>query len=219
MEEDPLVLTSKPAFSKWLWRIHNKVNSKLRQQGLLKEVDPPYESVKKVYEERAEAGCIRTEFEGWDFLFSIAENHPFTYSAKNSLPIEREEQQSAKPLSIVLRNRFNMLTPDERFAKYSEFWSSLGQALPFKEWRDAWTHCSRAGMEKALRRRKSWIRYLWNVRSCLEKTLELVNHDEYLSLCKRLVQHRSNCGRKKKARTCRKARGGARDGASRRRRR
>ena len=47
MEEDPLVLTTKPAFSKWLWRIHNKVNAKLRSQGLLHEADPPYESVKR----------------------------------------------------------------------------------------------------------------------------------------------------------------------------
>lgn len=213
MEEDPLILTTKPAFSKWLWRIHNKVNAKLRSQGLLHEADPPYESVKKVYEERAAAGCVRTDFEGWDFLFSLAENHPFAMSSRNSLPIEREETQrrsTANTLSVeaslILRNRMNTLTPEERFEKYVEFWSCIGAALPFKEWRDAWRVCSSVD-EDAIQRRSSWIRHLWKLRCCLEMKLELVNRDTYASVCKRLVEHRSGCGKKPRAKTCRKEKG------------
>ena len=89
MDEDPVkdALTSRKALTKWLWRIHNKVNDKLRGQGLATAENPPFEAVKKVYEERISAGCIHAEFEGWDFLFSIAENHPFSPRSQ-SLPME-----------------------------------------------------------------------------------------------------------------------------------
>jgi hypothetical protein len=215
MEEDPLVLTSRAAFSKWLWRIHNKVNAKLRSQGLVHDADPSFDAVKKVYEERVAAGCVRTDFEGWDFLFSLAENHPYAMSTRNSLPIEREEAQRRMGMStlsveesLTLRNRLNRLTPDERFEKYAEFWSHIGAALPFKEWRDAWADCGEGEKEKAMKARSSWIRYLWKVRCCLEKKLELVNRDTYASVCKRLVEHRSGCGKKKRAKTCRKEKRG-----------
>jgi hypothetical protein len=202
MEEDPLepALKSRDALSKWLWRIHNQVNEKLRSQGLLKVVDPSFSAVKKVYEDRIAAGCTRTEFEGWDFLFSIAENHPRAASVKNSLPMP--SLPSAIINSPEFRNRWNLMEAQERMGFYLRFWKSIGSSLPFQSWRDSWNMCS-LDFAKA-ESRLPWIRELWRIRCCLEKELEFVNRDEFQSLCKRLVNHRSGCGKRKRAKTCRR---------------
>jgi len=202
MAEDPLepALKSRDALSKWLWRIHNEVNEKLRSQGLLKGNDPSFSAVKKVYEDRIAAGCTRTEFEGWDFLFSIAENHPRALSVKKSLPMP------GVPLAIEdsseFRNRWNLMEAQERMGIYLRFWKSIAGALPFAAWRYAWSSCSLDFAK--LESRVLWIRELWRIRCCLEKELELVNRDEFQSLCKRLANHRSGCGKRKRAKTCRR---------------
>jgi hypothetical protein len=81
MEEDPVDVSSQDALARWLWRIHNKVNDKLRGQGLLKTKNPSFDTVREMYEEPFKA------FEGWDFLFSVAENHPYSRFTK-SMPME-----------------------------------------------------------------------------------------------------------------------------------
>lgn len=43
-------LGSRAKLTKWLYLIHNKVNRKLRMQGLLNKPDPSFEEVKKHYE-------------------------------------------------------------------------------------------------------------------------------------------------------------------------
>lgn len=202
-EKEPLApaLSSRATLSRWLWKIHNLVNGKLRSQGLLKTANPSFAHVQKIYQERITAGCIRTDFEGWDFLFSIAENHPFTQS-KNSLPLPNPESVNAD--TPDLRNRYNIMKPEERMKYYKLFWLSVGNALPFQEWRDAWNACPVSS--SAIEKKSSWIRELWTIRCCLENKLELVNREEFNSLCKRLADHRSGCGKKPRAKTCRRSR-------------
>jgi len=197
MEEDPLDLSSQPALARWLWRIHNRVNEKLRGQGLLKEANPSFAAVQKVYKQRIAAGCT-PELEGWDFLFSIAENHPFSQSARNSLPLPGADGEE----DPVARNLFNTMKCDERMEYYKRFWDSVGASLPFESWREAWGTCGLSVKEN----RKTFIKELWRVRCCIENQLELINQDDFNSLCKRLAEHRSGCGKKTRARTCRKTR-------------
>jgi hypothetical protein len=207
MDEDPVkdALASSKDLSRWLWRIHNKVNDKLRGQGLAQEPNPPFDTVKKVYEERISAGCIHTEFEGWDFLFSIAENHPFSPNSKNSLPMDGCPDAADK-LCLKEKNRWNVLKPEERYGKFIEFWESIGGVLPFQEWIDAWKS---ADLKKeAFSTRATSIRELWRIRCSMEKSLELLNKEKFRSLCKRIREHRSGCGKKPRARTCRRSRGG-----------
>jgi hypothetical protein len=201
MEKEPLepALQSREKLTKWLYKIHNLVNGKLRGQGLLKEPNPSYQSVKKVYEDRVAAGCVRTEFEGWDFLFSIAENHPLSYSAKNSSPMPDAPSGHMTPEE---KNRWNTLTPRERMPFYRRFWNSIEGSLPFDSWRKAWRKCGLP--QQTLQSRSSTIKALWKVRCCLETELELVNREEYEHLCKRLAEHRSGCGKTSRAKTCRR---------------
>ena len=44
-------LDSKEQLSKWMWKIHGKVNEKLRSQGQHIPPDPTYAMVKKIYME------------------------------------------------------------------------------------------------------------------------------------------------------------------------
>lgn len=203
MEKEPLdpALVSKVKLTRWLYLIHNHVNEKLRSQGLLKEPNPSFAAVKKVYEERVAAGCVRTEFEGWDFLFSIAENHPLSYSAKNSNPMPDAPSEASTPEE---RNRWNLMKAEERMEFYRRFWASLEGALPFDSWRSAWSKCGLA--QTSLGSRYTTIKALWKIRCCMEKELDLINQEDYEHLCKRLANHRSGCGKKARAKTCRATR-------------
>ena len=78
MKELPLepALESKSKLSKWLWMIHNKVNDKLKDQGINTKQNPSFHQVEVFYNELLKRGCSRTDFPGWDFLFSIVDLHP-----------------------------------------------------------------------------------------------------------------------------------------------
>jgi hypothetical protein len=201
MEDQPLepALKSAETLSRWLFKIHNMVNAKLRGQRLLHEKDPPFDSVRRMYEERIDTGCVRTEFEGWEFLFSIAENHPHCMAAKKSTPVECPPNPP-KDATDGQKNQWNVLSPGDRMKYYTLFWESVGSSLPFKEWRQAWNSCHSVDTET----RAGTLRSLWSIRNCMEQKLELVNRDTFQGVCKALKEHRSGCGRKKRARTCRK---------------
>jgi hypothetical protein len=198
MKDDPPVVGSAAALTKWLWRIHNKVNEKLRSQGLPTEDDPPFDDVKEIYEERLTAGCSRVSFEGWEFLFSIAENHPMSRSGKNSEPLPNAP--AVIPRTAAERNRWNVLSPKERMNFYKDFWRLLPRVLPFEEWRTRWTSI-------ASETRLSTISSLYHLRCKMEKELNLLNKTDYSSLCAELRTHRSGCNKKKRGKTCRKNRG------------
>ena len=56
--------------SKWLYNIHNMVNNKLRNQGLLKNNNPTYSEIKNKYSNHY------SNFIPWDFLYCIIFNFP-----------------------------------------------------------------------------------------------------------------------------------------------
>jgi len=193
MMADPVPVTALP---RWLWRIHNCVNAKLRGQGLPTADDPDFASVRRIYEERLAAGCTRTAFEGWEFLFSIADNHPMARAARSSVPLA--DAPPAAGLTALEKNRWNLLTSEERLPFYEKFWAILPKVLPFPEWRH-WLPID-AGT------RMSTMSGLWKNRCAIEKNLELLNKTDYSSLCHELRSHRSGCNKNKRAKTCRKRR-------------
>jgi hypothetical protein len=204
MEKEPLepALKNRSSLTKWLYTIHNDVNAKLRGQGLTPkdEQDPSFPSVKKVYEERVQLGCSKVEFEGWDFLFSVAENHPYAVHGSTPMP-------DAPPLHTITenkeKNRWNTMTAKERMPYFMKFWTYLGDALPFDTWRVAWKSCQ-PKFGRFAKGTKEGKRELWRLRCCLEKKLDFVNRESFSHVCKKLIEHKSGCGKTKKARTCRK---------------
>ena len=194
MEEDPLepALASRDSLSRWLWRIHNKVNNKLRSQGLLKEPDTPFNTVRALYKEDPK------EFQGWDFLFSVAEGHPYSRLSMKSIPMQ-DCPENPQTECIVQKNKWNIMKPSERYSIYIKFWESIGKVLPYP-W-DAWDACK--FNIKSLETRASLIKQLWKIKCCMEGLKK-----GFRGLCKRLASHRSGCSTKKKAKTCRKLRTG-----------
>jgi hypothetical protein len=206
MEKEPLDISSQDALSRWLWKIHNLVNHKLRSQGETKDPDPSFESVKKFYEESLQSGCTRTEFPGWIFLFSIAENHPLSRYSRNTVPMSDAPTRSSGLTKDEL-NRWNLFRPEERMPFYREFFLSIGDSLPFPEWRELWLQLSKkTGLKGAIHSRAALIRSMYSMRCEMERKLELVNRTKFADLCTVLANHRSGCSKSKRARTCRKTR-------------
>jgi len=195
-------LESRDKLTLWLWKIHNEVNSKLRNQKLQVTPDPPFEDVAHYYKQVLSTGCSRTEFPGWDFFFSIADLHPYSKSARTSVPLP-----GAPPCEAIAtleeKNKWNCLSPEERLPLYDAFWTSIGLVLPFKEWRESWIRHSGKGEQIT---RSSTIKWLWSIRCKMENDLEFLNRCNYSSLCKTLTLHRSDCSKKLRGKTCRKRR-------------
>ena len=169
---------------KWLWRIHNSVNEKL---GVPKPY-PPFSAVEKIYTQRLNYGCTRTTFEGWDFLFSIAENHPYSRLGLGSEPIDGAP--SGEGLSDLERNKWNLLSCDEKYEKFKQFWLLLPEVMPFPEWKEAWKKHDSGDWST----RADAIRTLWKIRAGMEKDLVLLNKTSYSSLCKDLKVNRASRG-------------------------
>ena len=190
-------LKSRDSLTRWLWRIHNEVNKKLRSQQLAVEPDPPFEKVKEFYEDLLSRGCSRIDFQGWDFLFSVAELHPFSKSSRGSIPIK-----GAPPCDTIdtaeEKNKWNCLPIKERLVFYKRFWLAVGPSLPFVEWRSAWLRPTN------LSQRQTTLKWLWKTRCHIENKLELLNKCKYSHLCKTLKRFRSGCAKSIKAKTCRK---------------
>ena len=203
MEDEPLspALESNDSLSRWLWRIHNKVNAKLRSQGNSLDPDPSFEKVQSFYYTLLHAGCTKTEFPGWDFLFSIADLHPLSSLARKSLPMPGFTSKNALQCRTVAeKNKWNCMTPEERMIPYKKFWTSIGDVLPFKEWRVVWVKPKNTNLKS----KKTTMSWLWSRRCALENELNLINRCKFSSLCKTLKVHRSGCSKSKRARTCRK---------------
>jgi hypothetical protein len=184
---------------KWLWSIHNCVNSKLRSQGLPVAEDPPFEMVHAKYKSQYEQGCTRTNFPGWIFLFCICDNHPKygKTSPMNDVP-------TREPTSFEDRNIYNLLTPDERLIFYKQFFKSIPHAFPYEEWRLSWNKHSSKGFNTAFKNRSSLLKWLYTIQCGMNKDLNWLAKDSYYGLCKVIRDHRSGCGSDKHAKTCRR---------------
>lgn len=79
-------LVSRDTLFEWVYLMHNKVNGKLRRQGLLKTPDPTLEEVHKRYPLKLLKEC---QLPGWDFIYSIV----FNYN-KSDPPIDRVKAYS-----------------------------------------------------------------------------------------------------------------------------
>lgn len=98
----------KEAISKWIFKIHNKVNDKLRSQGLLHCENPPYETVRQKYKKWMKDPLTEHTVLGFDFLKSVAYTTPLAnHDVLRSMYLER-------------------------------WWSTIEFVLPFLSWRIGW---------------------------------------------------------------------------------
>jgi hypothetical protein len=188
------------AFDIWLYKIHNCVNKKLRDQGQRLDPDPPMESVLKRYSDLLEQGCTKTQFPGWEFLFCIADNHP---GSSPSVPMP--DVPKILPTTLKEKNRYNLLRASERKIILKEFWKTIGDVLPFEEWRISWKKYA-GPVTRTVESRKSALSWLWKIRCGLDKDLRQMHTDTFHGLCKTIANYRSGCSTSKTAKTCRRIR-------------
>ncbi len=192
---------------KWLWELHNKVNAKLRSQKLASKEHPykdiSFEKVQDMYTSRLQEGCAKTHFPGWEFLFSIMETHPLSKEAKRSTPI-----QGCPPLETLKtdfeKNKWNVLSPEERLPYYKKFLDLLPKVLPFEEWRAVWSKTVSEFEKDPWNTKQTTLRHMWKLRCALEKELQLLNTTSYFSLCRQLQNVKSGCSSSNRSKTCRK---------------
>jgi hypothetical protein len=187
-------LGSAKDLSEWMWKIHNLVNDKLRKQGQQIPKDPAFNSIYKYYQanipKENDSECEM--FLGWDFLFSVAYNHPLSIK---SVPMPNS------PLYKTIKNdkehnKWNTMKGCERFKYWRKFWDMLPDVLP-DPWRIKWLSSEK---KECLQNRKSAVAWLWRKR-CL-----FSNSDPYHAVCKRLTTYSSECSKSLKGKTCRKSR-------------
>ena len=199
-------LESKEKLGKWMWQIHGKVNQKLRSQGQHIPADPTYAMVKKIYTERLHHGCTKTDFPGWDFLFSILENHPLSKGEKptpmpGAPPLESIDPHNTKELL-----KWNYLDPTIRYQFVCTFWETLPNVLPFLEWRLVWKEHGSTFCSKTWASKQDAMKALWHIRCAINKELHLLNKTTFRELCNDLKLHKSGCAKSRNASTCRKKR-------------
>lgn len=203
--ELPPPLTSKAPMDKWLWKIHNKVNEKLRGQGRTVAPDPPFKDVKTLYDLQLEQGCTKTYFPGWDFLFSIADNHPLSSPSRPMPDVTEQELCEIDTMTLIEKNRKNLMTPEERIDALADFWTAIPEVLPFPEWKASWNKHA-GSVTKAVKNRKESLAWLWKIKCGMEKDLQQLSDTTFSGLCKKVSQHRSGCSTNKRATTCRRPR-------------
>lgn len=192
-EKEPLTFTNRRELQHWMYRVHNHVNGKLRKQGFVTIRNPTYDAVEKMYS-GACAEC--SAFPAWDFLYSIAYNHP--------LKVKSTPMPGAPAADVAANaaeaNRWNILSPRARLTYWCKFWDILPRILP-AEWKDAWVSAT-AGSPCELEGRRDSVAWIWNIRCKFDTT----RRDPYREVCSRLVSHSSGCSKSRRARTCRKKR-------------
>ena len=197
---DPIP-TKASEYAPWLFRIHNRVNGKLRDQKLLATPDPKWPEIEKRYSEWLAAPCVKRRMVGWDFLFSVAYTTPCP-------SVQTAPMAGAPPLhalkSPALRNRWSVIGREERLPYMARWWRALPRVLPFKEWREAWDRVVPAA-PSLQRGRKAITAWLYAAEKAMCAALkEDLPHDSFTGLCAELSTYSSGCGkRSKRAKTCR----------------
>jgi len=198
-------LTSAETLSRWMWRIHNKVNDKLRSQGQSIPPNPTYKEISETYKEYLSHGCSETNFPGWEMLFSILDNHPLSREGKTTTPFEYDSE-NVDLNNELEKNRLNLLKSDQRLTYIINFFEILPHILPYKEWREEWLAVAKMPHNILTKGRKKSLEWLWNIRSHLETHFELKNRDTFFGVCLTVAAHRSGCSKSNRARTCRRKR-------------
>lgn len=192
------VLESQDSLSKWLYAIHNKVNDKLRSQGLTTTPNPTYASVERYYKTWIDDGGLPIHA-GWDFLFAIAYNHP-KEASRHTSPMPECPPRAKTCKSIRIRNKWNTLPFRPRLHWYKRFWETLPAVLSRPD-AEAWkAACAEVGC--TLTNRKSTLAWLWRLRCVLDAGFQ----DPYQVVCQRIAAFSSGCGKARKGVTCRKKR-------------
>jgi hypothetical protein len=217
------IMKTPSSFGKWLYEIHNRVNEKLRGQGLITEKNPSWSEVHARYTKIHKDLCSETPLLGWDFMTSVAFTTPDASYTPIPMPDTPEDYKTdslcnAKMLQTFLpeesdhaswcmktRNRYNLLTREERLEKLKAWWCALPKVLPCEAWRSAWDDAIRKHDAPPLARgRKSVMRWMWSVEQGVCAGLRCPTpHSSFPEMNAELKAFESGCAKARRGKTCR----------------
>jgi hypothetical protein len=197
----PINEMTKESFNmtKWMYDIHNCVNNKLRKQGLNPNTDPPFSKVSKYFNKLKVCPWEQQLQLFWNFLFSVAYNHP-KESSVHSKPMPECPPEVYKCNDNCEKNKWNILPLEYKLYWFKRFWINLPAVLPIeiqKRWRQA-----QIKNPITFECRRSILAWLWRMRCMLDSSFK----DPYTSICKQISSYSSDCGKKPRSITCRRKR-------------
>ena len=203
LELQPLtdeILGDTESFGRWIYDIHNRVNGKLRGQGLLTSPDPTWPAVKAEYRRLSTNMCAGAPLLGWDFMVSIANTTPDSNYRPAPMP---DEPESPIPASdIHTRNRYNLLDRQERIRMLKRWWSLIPSILPCEAWRSSWVAVK--SQPPLSQGREAVLRWMWRVEERVCAGLQCPTpHPSLLALKKEVAAYESDCAKRKRGKTCR----------------
>jgi hypothetical protein len=203
--ELPYEDTPPPNLFKWSWQIHNKVNDKLRKQGLHMQPNPPFTAVRDFYKKLMHTDPTLEAFSlnFWDFLFAIAYNHP-KETQKTSKPMPECPSDVTTCRNEAEKNKWNVMSYDDRYKWYIRFWKCLPDIMPTEILRKKWKDAYKQYCAPNISCRRSTLAWLWRLRCHLDPDFK----DPYTQVCKSIAAYSSECSKNtsKRVKTCRKKR-------------
>ena len=210
MEEQPLtaaIVGDTDAFGHWVYAIHNRVNDKLRSQGLLKTVNPSWCSVRDRYAQLQKGLCTPDKDSqplGWNFMTSVAFATPGVRSVSTPMP-DAPARSTWASLDLRKRNRYNLLTKSERAEALAAWWKLIPAILPCEEWRAAWASgTAEQGAPPVCDGRNAMMRWMWGVEEAVCAGLRCPKpHPSRKAMVLSVKVHASGCSTAKRGKTCR----------------
>jgi hypothetical protein len=215
------IVESREAFSRWVYGIHNRVNGKLLGQGLLTASNPGWKRIDERYKRLHGELCVSSPLLGWNFLTSVAYTTPGSDYRPTPMPDAPEDEDEWVRLTFAERNRYNLLTREERIRVLAEWWSLFPAILPCGAWRAAWEGAVRGGEgavrggEGAVRGggvgqpplhegRAAMIHWMWRVEESVCAGLRCPTpHPSLVKLREEVGAYESGCAKSKSGKTCR----------------
>lgn len=203
----PEILESPQRFGYWLYAIHNRVNGKLRGQGLITTRNPSWPEIRSRYQKLHSGLCKGAPLLGWDFMTSVAYTTPekdYTPTPMPDLPEEATKEEQARWCEKK-RNRYNLLTREERIHKLEEWWRLIPSILPCSAWRLAWSSAMRqVGTAPLEDGKKAVMQWMWSVEQNVCHGLKCPTpHSSFPDMRAELTAFESGCGKARRGKTCR----------------
>lgn len=188
------------AFGHWLYDIHNRVNAKLKGQGLLTQADPTWPAVKAKYAALSRGLCQTTPLLGWDFLTSIAFTTPGAHYKPT--PMDDAPEEPSK-MNLRTRNRYNLLTKTERITALKRWWSLIPSILPCPAWRASWSAAAAVPIPLTSGREPA-LQWMWRVEEGVCANLKCPTpHSSLPAMKSEVSAYESKCSTQKRGKTCR----------------
>jgi hypothetical protein len=199
----PTIIKNPDTFGRWVYDIHNRVNAKLRGQGLLTTQDPSWSSVKSKYNTIQKSLCSSSPLLGWDFMTSVAFTTPGRATKTTPMP---DAPENGEPLSFEERNRYNLLSREERINQLRAWWGLIPTILPCLFWRAAWASAVQnvgpAPLESPYQ--KAIQEWMWQIEEQVCAGLKCPTpHTSKTALAEEVSAFESDCSKKPQGKTCR----------------